>query len=152
MKKVLFTLVMLIAVVEASGYNVKDISECSKGNSVACNRIGDLYESGMVVKKNITKAKQYYQKSCQLKFGKGCHDLAQVFTKEENYNKALEYYSEGCSLNNGDACSDLAFLFEKGKNIKLNYSQAKKYYKKACDLGNEISCKNYTYLDKNGIS
>ncbi len=152
MKKILLILVVFISAIEASGYNVKDISECSKGNSLSCNRIGNLYESGTIVKQNLTKAKRYYQKSCQLKLGKGCRDLAQVLIKEENYNKALEYYSEGCNLNNSDACSDLAFLFEKGKSVTLDYSQAKKHYKKACELGNETSCKNYAYLDKNGIS
>ncbi len=143
---------MLIAGVQASGFSIEDISECSKGDALACNRIGVLYESGTAVKKNLTKAKKYYQKSCQLKFGKGCRDLAQVFIGEEDYNKALEYYSEGCSLNDANACSDLAFLFEEGKSVNLNYSEAKKHHKKACDIGNEKSCKNYAYLDKNGIS
>lgn len=152
MKNLLFMLAMLMTGVEASGYNIKDISACSKGDSLACNRIGILYESGNTVKKNLTKAKQYHKKSCQLKLGKGCKDLAQILTEEENYGKAFQYYSEGCNLNNSDACSDLAFLFEKGKSVELDYSQAKKYHEKACNLGNEKSCKKYAYLDKNGIS
>jgi len=66
MKKVLFMLVIFIAGADAFAYNVKDITKCSKGDSFACNRIGVLYEAGKIIKKNLTKAKQYYRKSCQL--------------------------------------------------------------------------------------
>jgi len=152
MKKVLFMLAIFIAGADASGYNVKDITKCSKGDSFACNSIGLLYESGKEVKKNLSKAKKYYEKSCQLEYGEGCQNLAQTFIKEENYNSASAYYREGCDLDNSSACSEIAFLYEKGKGVKLNYTQAKKYHEKACTLGNKESCKNYTYLDKNGIS
>ena len=153
MKNVLLLmLVILIAEAEASGYNVKDITKCSKGDSFACNRIGTLYEYGKVVKKNLSKAKQYYKKSCQLESGEGCQNLAQTFIKEEDYHSASAYYSEACDLDNSDACNKIAFLYEKGKGVKLNYSQAKKYHEKACTLGNVESCKNHAYLDKNGIS
>lgn len=151
-EKILLILVLFIVQLQSSTYNIKDISACSKGDSVACNRIGILYESGSSVKKNYPKAKQYYKKSCETKFEDGCQNLAQMFSKEKKYHSAFKYYSEGCSFNNGDDCSDLALLFEKGKGVKLNYGQAKKFHKKACDLGNKKSCKIYTYLNKNGIS
>lgn len=152
MKKVLFTLVILMSGAEASGHNVKNIIACSKGDSHACNRIGALYESGKEVKKNLSKAKQYYEKSCQLESGEGCQNLAETFAKEENYISASEYYREACKLDNGSACSNIAFLYEKGKSVELDYSQAKKYHEKACKLGNTKSCKRYTYLDKNDIN
>ena len=152
MKKILLVLVICIVQLQALTYSIKDIKACSKGDSLACNRIGILYESGHGVKQNHLKAKQYYKKSCESKLGDGCQNLAQILCKEGNYNRALEYYREGCDLNNGDACSDLALLFEKGKGVKLDYSQAKKYYEKACDLGNKKSCEIYIYLNKNGIS
>jgi TPR repeat protein len=151
MKKVLFILVIFIAQLQALTYNIKDINACSKGDSLACNRIGILYESGDSVKKNHQKAKRYYKKSCEFKFGNGCQNLAQMLTEEGNYSKAAKYYSEGCDFNNADACSNFALLFEKGKGVELNYSHAKKYHGKACDLGNEKSCKSHAYLNRNGV-
>jgi len=140
-----------IAGLQASTYDIKDIKACRNGDSLACNRIGILYQSGNIVKKNYLKAKQYYKKSCEFKSGDGCQNLAQMLTEEGNYPEAAKYYSEGCDFNNADACNNFALLFEKGKGVQLNYRHAKKYHEKACDLGNKKSCKSHAYLTRNGV-
>lgn len=151
MKKFIFIFAVLILELQALSYNIKDISACSKGDSIACKRIGIHYESGNIIKKNLQKAKRYYKKSCKLKSGDGCQSLAQMLTGEGNYTEAAKYYSEGCNFNNADACNDFALLFEKGKGVELNYRHARKYHAKACNLGNKKSCKSHAYLIRNGV-
>jgi len=149
MKKIL--LLLFITIFQLYAYSIKDVLSCSKGDPLACDHVGQMFQYGYNTKENPEKAKQYYEKSCNLKYGAGCNDLAKILKKEQKYQRASKYYFAGCQFNHADACSDLALLFKEGKGVRVNYTKAKRYYKKACILGDNTSCSSYAYLDRNGI-
>jgi len=151
MKRILLSLSILILQSHAHASALQDIIKCSKGDPLACDHTGMLFENGKGTKQNIDKAKRYYKKSCTLGDGTGCDHLAHLLQKEQKYISASNYYLTGCHLNYANACCDLALLYKKGNGVNLDYKKAKQYYKKACSLGNKTSCKDYAYLDRNGI-
>lgn len=132
-------------------YSIKDVLSCSKGDPLACDHVGQMFQYGYKTEQDPDRAKRYYEKSCKLKYGAGCNDLAQMLKKEQKYQSASKYYFTACQLDHADACNNLALFFKEGKGVKLNYIKAKQYYKKACILGSNTSCDNYAYLDRNGI-
>ncbi|EJB44525.1 cysteine-rich protein H [Helicobacter pylori Hp A-5] len=70
-----------------------------------CGALGDLYDDGKGVEKNLIKAAQLYTKACELKEGVGCKRLWSLYYYdygrgvEKNLIKAAQYASKACDLN-----------------------------------------------------
>jgi len=70
-----FLLVIMILVVSnASEFTVMQ-KACDDQMSTACYEFGFLYETGIWVKKDENKAKEYYIKSCDYGYDKACEKL-----------------------------------------------------------------------------
>ncbi|MGN8497945.1 tetratricopeptide repeat protein, partial [Helicobacter pylori] len=94
-------------------YNKQDFSKarkyferaCGLNNGGGCGALGDLYDDGKGVEKNLIKATQLYTKACELKEGVGCKRLWSLYYYgrgvEKNLIKAAYFYSKACDLNNG---------------------------------------------------
>jgi len=54
---------------------------CDRKVSTACFEFGLLYEKGIGLEKNISKAASFYHKSCEYGYTEGCHAFKRV--KEE---------------------------------------------------------------------
>ncbi|WP_439898358.1 tetratricopeptide repeat protein, partial [Helicobacter pylori] len=73
-------------------YDKQDFSKAKKYFEKACDlkygrgcgALGDLYDDGKGVEKNLKKATQYFSKACELKDGDGCFNLGRLY-----------YYGEG---------------------------------------------------------
>ncbi|CDG22958.1 putative Beta-lactamase [Xenorhabdus poinarii G6] len=93
-----------------------------KGNAVALNNLGYLYEQGLGVKQNYTKALDYYNKAIRSENPKtALHNLSRLYLDglgvEKNKEKALELLKKSADLGNNQAMSDLYWLTNpKSKN------------------------------------
>ena len=88
---------------------------CSSGNQNACPRLGELYfEEGKNAGKDAAKAKELYQKSCDLNSADGCYKIAVYYNVgrgvSQDINKAKELYKKACELKNESACSNFERL------------------------------------------
>ncbi len=48
---------------------------CGLNNGSGCNNLGDLYQNGEGIEKNLTKAAQFYSKACKLGDQEACEAL-----------------------------------------------------------------------------
>nr|WP_275112358.1 tetratricopeptide repeat protein [Helicobacter pylori] len=84
---------------------------CGLNNGGGCGALGDLYDDGKGVEKNLIKATQLYTKACELKEGVGCKRLWSLYYYgqgvEKNLTKADQYISKACKLGDQEACEAL---------------------------------------------
>ncbi|GAA7467795.1 hypothetical protein ID1074_03930 [Helicobacter pylori] len=84
---------------------------CGLNNGRGCNNLGDLYQNGEGIEKNLTKAAQFYSKACALKEGLGCFNLGALYYNgkgvEKDLTKAAYFYSKACKLGSQEACEAL---------------------------------------------
>ncbi len=80
-------------------------------NGSGCNNLGDLYQNGEGIEKNLTKAAYLYSKACDLKEGLGCFNLGALYYNgkgvEKDLTKAAYFYSKACKLGSQEACEAL---------------------------------------------
>ncbi len=101
----------------------------------------ELYDLGMLSydKQDFSKARKYFEKACDLKEGKGCFNLGELYF-EKDLIKATYFYSKACDLNNGNGCGGLGFLYGSGKGVEKDLTKADQYISKACKLGDQEAC------------
>ncbi|MCQ2921647.1 SEL1-like repeat protein [Helicobacter pylori] len=62
-------------------------------------------------KQDFSKARKYFEKACDLKYGGGCGALGDLYRSgkgvEKNLIKADQYFSKACKLGNQEACEAL---------------------------------------------
>ncbi|NPS34834.1 tetratricopeptide repeat protein, partial [Helicobacter pylori] len=110
----------------------------------------ELFNRGMLSydKQDFSKAKEYFEKACDLNDGLGCSNLGSLYYNgegvEKDLTKVAQFSSKACDLNNGDGCVGLGFLYGRGKG--KNSKKAAQFYSKACDLNNGRGCNNLGVL------
>ncbi len=82
----------------------------------AISRLGELYEHGLGVAKNIRLARQYYDKAAMHKEAQACYRLAFLYAKNPNpdYINAVKYYVEAAKQGHAGALFNLGVLYERG--------------------------------------
>ncbi|GAA9876040.1 hypothetical protein VN0658_07850 [Helicobacter pylori] len=84
---------------------------CGLNNGGGCGALGDLYDDGKGVEKNLIKATYFYSKACELKESFGCGALAVLYINgqgvEKDLTKAAQYISKACKLGDQKACEAL---------------------------------------------
>lgn len=94
--------------------------EADKNNNVfACNALGQLYYEGVLIPRDINKAKLYYEKSAASKNPEGIYYKGVLYEKgfllaENRMDKAIECYEEAAGLGCLDALTDLAYICQHG--------------------------------------
>ncbi len=125
---------------------------CEYNNKVACSKLADFYEKGIIVSKNRGKAIELYKKSCDLKYNLGCANLGYLYQNKLNIHKAIPLYIKSCELKSGWACLRLGDLYSKSRYINKDKEKAVLFYTKACDLKYKNSCKKIKKAKKLKIS
>ena len=73
--------------------------ECNKDkNAWACGNVGLMLYMGMGVKKDVSKAKEYYNKGCEAHDIGSCENLAEIAYKEQNMPTAKGYFEKVCKM------------------------------------------------------
>ncbi|RVZ58843.1 sel1 repeat family protein [Helicobacter pylori] len=73
----------------------------------------ELFDLGMLSydKQDFSKARKYFEKACDLKYGGGCGALGDLYDDgkgvEKNSIKAAQYVSKACKLGDQNACKVL---------------------------------------------
>ncbi|EMH36001.1 putative beta-lactamase HcpA [Helicobacter pylori GAM83Bi] len=107
----------------------------------------ELIFSGITIytDKDFTRAKEYFEKACELHDADGCAILREAYSKvilkgsaRESIEKALERTAtaKACKSNDAEKCKDLAEFYFNANDLK----NALEYYSKACKLNNVEGC------------
>ncbi|WP_193808721.1 tetratricopeptide repeat protein [Helicobacter pylori] len=106
----------------------------------------ELFNLGMLSydRQDFSKAKEYFEKACDLNDGGGCGALGVLYENgrgvEKNLTKAAYFYSKACELKEGDGCGALGALYYNGDGVKQDSKKAVALLEKACKLGYKKAC------------
>jgi len=131
---------------------------CQLDNPEACNLLGVIYQKGLLVKKDISKAIELFQKSCKKGNSKACVHLGLIYSFDENhinYKTGFELFKKACDLNNGVGCFNVGIYYSNGNKVKVvntNYLKAFEYFKKAYDMEIEKGCKSAEFVRTNYLN
>jgi hypothetical protein len=133
---------------------------CDQNNLArACSNAAHSYENPPTIESapDFSKARDYYQKGCDLSDGVACHNLANLFflgrgTPPDDL-EGVKYLEQACELDYANACYRLAVITLRGKVRKYDAAAAADLLRKGCDLGDTVSCHDlgYLYLDGTGV-
>ncbi|GAA7246851.1 hypothetical protein HpBGD82_03970 [Helicobacter pylori] len=94
--------------------------------------------------KDYIQAKKYFEKACDLKDGRGCGSLGDLYENDQGVEKdlikAAYFYSKACDLKEGMGCGALGGLYYNGDGVKRDSKKADQYFSKACKLGDQEAC------------
>lgn len=111
-------------------------------SSAALNMMGNLYNKGIIKKKNIERAIFYYTKSADLGYVYAFNNLGLIKEKEEKYGEALYYYKISADLGESWALNKVGEHYRKTKDLETAYL----YYIKSSEC--PISERNfYSYYN-----
>ncbi len=114
---------------------------CALGSLWSCTLAADHYRDGDGVKKDLVRAKQLYERSCDSGQGvqrAGCTALGAFYEKgiagaDKDLAKAADYYQKGCP---GDECRRLASNIASGKQgFAKDEARALALYGEVCKKG-----------------
>ncbi len=87
---------------------------CDLNISGGCGALGDLYDDGKGVEKNLIKAAYFYSKACELKESDGCGALGALYYNgdgvKQDSKKAVALFEKACKLGYKKACEMLKEL------------------------------------------
>jgi len=73
--------------------------ECNNGNGWACGNVGLMLYNGYGVKKDVSKAKEYYNTACSKYHDiASCENLGEIAYKEQNMVTAKGYFEKACGM------------------------------------------------------
>ncbi|MBI5482398.1 MAG: sel1 repeat family protein [Deltaproteobacteria bacterium] len=123
---------------------------CEASDVRSCYDLGDLYERGNGVPKDLARAVQLYDRACAAGYGAGCNDLALLYEHgkgvPKNPARAAALYLDGCNLEHFPACANLAWLHQGGRGVPRGLGRAAELYELACDGGAGRACNNLGWM------
>lgn len=92
------------------GKSVQELFFPSLDHFFTYGDIGKEFEEGKVVKQDYAKAKKYYEKGCEVKYGLACLALANMYGNGrgvvQSDAKASEYYGKACDYGYAGGCKN----------------------------------------------
>lgn len=117
---------------------------CNCGYALGCARLGQLYEKGRGLPKNLQKATALYNQACYAGNGLGCNNLADFYKKgigvSKNLTLSAKLYQDACTFGFASGCTSLGRMYHKGLGVSQDESHATQYYQKGCDGGHNKGC------------
>lgn len=130
----------------------------SKGDSehlkFSMRKIGQLYEKGNVVGKDLSKASQWYQRAAIRGDGAAMRFLAQMYEGGNglayNQQRALACYKDAAQKGDAPAMRIIGAMHERGHDVSKDYALAHKWYSRAAALDDAPAIRHLAALYKNG--
>jgi len=126
----------------------------NKGNRLAQNKLGYMYEKGEVKgTKDEAKAVNEYLKSALQNYNVAQLNLAMKYSENptnENLKRAFFWYQKAALNGNTQAMNNLASMYYYGHSVKKDYKKAFELYFKAASFGDSIAQFNLATMYYNG--
>jgi len=110
-----------------------------KGFAQAQYNLGVMYEKGKGVKKNLKKAKKWFQFAAEQGVVKAQYKLGLMYGKgkgvAKDYSKAIKWWNLAADQGNGKAQINLGWMYEMGKGVPKDAQKAANWYQLASNQG-----------------
>jgi len=130
---------------------------CQRNNAQSCFKLAFLFEKGQFGFKNMRKAREYYEISCDYDYPTACFQTGKMM-KSVNPRRSLIYiekslrlYSRSCSAGDGSACITLASILKKGEFVEKDIQRSATLFKRSCDLSHSYGCYVFATMWKDGV-
>jgi len=129
-----------------------------KGNAIAQNNLGYMYDNGLGVEKNYVEAVKWYRKAADQGNADAGNNLGCMYYNglgvEKSDTEAVKWLYKAAKQGNvaayenlvnmaengnADAQYNLGIMYEVGLGVKKSITEAKKWYTKAADQGCEAT-------------
>ena len=150
-----------------------------KGHTNSYFRLGEAYELGRGVGKNLSVAKSHYRKAMQkgssgagralARLEQGNRSAVSSSTAEpsatatyrrgesaynkKNYGEALRLFREAADKGNANAMNFVGYMYSSGHGVSRNYREAARWYRKAVGKGHAAAMSNLAnrYVNGQGV-
>jgi hypothetical protein len=127
---------------------------CDGGEARACARLGERYERGRGVDKDIRTAAELYELACQMGLSEACTVLGTLLEMDDalprDHRRAAALYVMACEDGEPAACRNLGIAYRMGKGVRQSASRAARFFLKACDMGHGSGCAALAVLFRRG--
>ena len=122
--------------------------EAKRGWGAVFFNLGAMYERGLTVEKDLSKAIFYYNHACDQLVPQAHVNLAYIYTNQEPLDipRALQHLQEAIDLGSTNACNTLGLMYMNGKSVEKNLTKAFGYLMAAAREKNEEAKKNLFLL------
>lgn len=124
-----------------------------KGSNEACFLLGEHYESGEGVERNMKQAVEYFEKAAKNGYAAAQSKLGYIYkTNEEFLNPERSLYWNSKAASGGDmqALCNLGLSYEFGVGVDKNANKAFELYKQSALLGYDRGMYNLAYCYMRG--
>ncbi|MFZ0606254.1 MAG: tetratricopeptide repeat protein, partial [Xanthobacteraceae bacterium] len=131
-----------------------------QGLALAQFRLGGFYENGIVVKKDLAVAREFYAAAAAKGNGKAMHNVAVLYAEGINgpadYRTAALWFRKAADCGIKDSQYNLAILYARGIGVEQNYAESYKWFALAASGGDADSAKKRdeiaTHLDAQALA
>ena len=112
------------------------IALAPKGDVTAQYNLGQAYENGFVVKKDLAAAADWYQKAAEHGLSDAQNSLGMLLaTTRKDYAGAEQWFSQAAAQGNPDAQYNLGVLHRSGLGGQRDYELAARWFQKSAQQG-----------------
>ncbi len=117
---------------------------CEAGVGNGCAFLGDLYEEGAGVEKDLKRTFELAQHGCKLESAHGCHATGVALYWGHGVARApaesTAYYAKACAMGQQTACRDYGRALTDGRSGYTDLPRALELLSGACDAGDDAAC------------
>jgi TPR repeat protein len=117
-------------------------ASCDRGDAKACSNLGDRYDEGSSVAKNLATALTLWTRACTLGRSIDCavagRRTSDGIGTVKDPKRAAVLWQRGCELNEAYACEPLGEAYQDGRGVLRNPALALELAEKACRLGSVL--------------
>ena len=124
------------------------------GDARAMNNLGSLYEKGLGVAQDYTKAREWYEKAADNGDAVAMGNLGILYSTghgvAQDYAKAREWFEKAVHKGYNRAMTNVGWLYQSGQGVAQDYAKAREWYEKAASKGCELAMTNIGWLYESG--
>ena len=122
------------------------LSECSEMSEVGFANMGESYEKGLGVKKDVRKARECYIEAVKGRNAFAMYRLHEMSANSGYADESLFWLMSSAKAGSAKAMAELAARYETGDGVQRSRMQAIKWYHEASDKGDKDAKENMAQL------
>src|SRR5581483_9275285 len=116
----------------SSGGSLDEIRlKAESGNATAQVQLGDAYDKGAGVKRDVAEAIKWYRKAAEQGNAEGQYSLG-----GQDYSEAIKWYRKAAEQGHTTAQYNLGVLYYRALGVQQDLAEAAKWFRKAAEQGN----------------
>lgn len=124
-------------------------ARCERGGGEGCLLLGLAYERGVGVEQSSARAREHFERACQLEHAAACALAAGSHAGDarltrEGASIAMPLWERACEGGAASACAKLGVLYYDGEVVDEDLTSAARFYGRACELRGGAACFDMT--------